>query len=149
MVSKDQSIIMQVAAKIASELTPKTNDMSGNIMAFAEAYDAVCEIILTSQGFGASPTTQTVPPAPVADEQLIQQSFPQAVPTPTSTTNTGFTVTIKGEQHGPIPSWLNDACAIKGVREVWDNRNTVAANPKRPWFKSTTGNDAFWAPRGN
>ena len=47
MVSKDQSIIMQVAAKIASELTPKTNDMQFNIMNFNEAYDAVCEIILT------------------------------------------------------------------------------------------------------
>jgi hypothetical protein len=150
MVSKDQSIIMQVAAKIASELTPKTNDMSSNIMAFSEAYDAVCEIILTSQGFGVPSATETVPPAPVADEQLlIQQSFPQATPLTSSSTATSFTVTIKGKQHGPIPEWLNDACAVKGVREVWDNRDTIAGNPKRPWFKSTTGNDAFWAPRGN
>ena len=150
MVSKDQSIIMQVAAKIASELTPKTGDLSSNIMAFTEAYDAVCEIILTSQGFGVPSTTETAPPAPSVDEQLlIQQSFPQATPLPTSSTATSFTVRIKGKQHGPIPEWLNDACAVKGVTEVWDNRDSIAGNPKRPWFKSTTGNDAFWAPRGN
>lgn len=142
MVSKDQSIIMQVAAKIASELTPKTNDISANIVAFNEAYEAVCDIILTSQGM----TTSTATPAPTqvtaSDEQLIQQSFPEAKPT------SGFTVRIKGKQHGPIPQWLNDECAKKGVTEVWDNRDGLASNPKRPWFKSTTSNDAFWAPRG-
>lgn len=155
MVSKDQSIIMQVCAKIASELTPKTDNLSSNIMAFAEAYDSVCDIILPSQGLSsanipavglvpmaqpvAQPQSFPTPQAVVQDEAVFTNAFPTAT--------TGFTVRIKGEQHGPIPAWLNDACAVKGVSEVWDNRNTVAANPKRPWFKSTTGNDAFWAPR--
>lgn len=146
MVSKDQSIIMQVAAKIASELTPKTSDLSANIVAFNEAYEAVCEIILTSQGMSNTiPATATVAPAPAvvqSDEQLLIQSFPEAKPT------SGFTVRIKGKQHGPIPEWLNTECAKKGVTEVWDNRDGLATNPKRPWFKSTTSNDAFWAPRG-
>ena len=157
MVSKDQSIIMQVCAKIASELTPKTDNLSSNIMAFAEAYDSVCDIILPSQGLSstpapavATPVAQAQPqsfPTPQAvaqDEAVFTNAFPSAT---TTSTGTGFTVRIKGEQHGPIPAWLNEACAVKGVNEVWDNRNTVAANPKRPWFKSTTGNDAFWAPR--
>jgi hypothetical protein len=60
---------------------------------------------------------------------------------------TGFQVRIKGRQHGPIPQWLVDECAKKGVTEVWDNRDGLAANPKRPWFKSTTTNDAFWEPK--
>lgn len=161
MVSKDQSIIMQVCAKIASELTPKTDNLSSNIMAFAEAYDSVCDIILPSQGLSSTPApaVATAPATPVAqaqpqsfptpqavaqDEAVFTNAFPSAT---TTSTGTGFTVRIKGEQHGPIPAWLNEACAVKGVNEVWDNRNTVAANPKRPWFKSTTGNDAFWAPR--
>lgn len=145
MVSKDQSIIMQVAAKIASELTPKTDNVNTNIVAFNEAYEAVCDIILTSQGMtNTTPTATPTAPAPAqsSDEQLITQAFPEAKPT------SGFSVRIKGKQHGPIPEWLNDECAKKGVTEVWDNRDGLASNPKRPWFKSTTSNDAFWAPRG-
>jgi hypothetical protein len=147
---------MQVCAKIASELTPKTDNLSSNIMAFSEAYDSVYDIILPSQGFSpflaipapATPVAQAqsfpTPQAVAQDEATFTNAFPSAT---TTSTGTGFTVRIKGEQHGPIPAWLNEACAVKGVNEVWDNRNTVAANPKRPWFKSTTGNDAFWAPR--
>jgi hypothetical protein len=31
---------------------------------------------------------------------------------------------------------------------VWDNRDQLAANPKRPWFKDANGDKAFWAPKG-
>lgn len=146
-VSKDQSIIMQVCAKIASELTPKSEDVNANITMFADAYEAVCEIILTSQGLTNQPAPAPQPvvqqsynpaPAPVSEEAVIANAFPQA---------TGFTVSIKGKQHGPIPAWLNEQCAMKGVTEVWDNRDGLASNPKRPWFKSTSTNDAFWEPK--
>lgn len=145
-VSKDQSIVMQVAAKIAADLTPKGADVNENVVAFANAYDAVCEIILTSQGLTNSPTPQSAPVMNQnsTEEQMVQQAFPDATP---SAPTAGFTVRIKGKQHGPIPQWLNDACAIKGVTEVWDNRDGLSANPKRPWFKSTSTNDAFWEPK--
>lgn len=149
-VSKDQSIIMQVCAKIASELTPKGDDVNTNIVRFQDAYEAVCEIILTSQGMTNQPTPAFQPvvqqshnPAPqpaesASDEATFMHAFPSA---------TGFTVRIKGKQHGPIPEWLNEQCAMKGVTEVWDNRDGLASNPKRPWFKSTSTNDAFWEPK--
>lgn len=145
MVNKDQSIIMQVAAKIAADLTPKTDSADANVVAFASAYEAVCEIILSSQGItsGGSTTSTTVPTPTISEEDMIQQAFPSAAPSTTS----GFTVRIKGKQHGPIPQWLMDECAKKGVTEVWDNRDGLSANPKRPWFKSTTTNDAFWEPK--
>lgn len=153
-VSKDQSIIMQVCAKIASELTPKSEDVNANITMFADAYEAVCEIILTSQGLTNQPASAPQPvvqqsynpaPAPVAnDEATLIHAFPTATP---STAPTGFSVRIKGKQHGPIPEWLNEQCAMKGVTEVWDNRDGLGANPKRPWFKSTSTNDAFWEPK--
>jgi hypothetical protein len=149
-VSKDQSIIMQVCAKIASELTPKSEDVNANITMFADAYEAVCEIILTSQGLSASSPQPVVQqshnpaPAPSNDEATFMHAFPSATP---STTPSGFSVTIKGKQHGPIPEWLNEQCAMKGVTEVWDNRDGLGANPKRPWFKSTSTNDAFWEPK--
>jgi hypothetical protein len=60
-------------------------------------------------------------------------------------------VKVKGIQHGPIPDWLVLEAFQAGVSEVYDNRADVLDNPKRPWFKATTGGKeakAFWAPRG-
>lgn len=149
-ISKDQSIIMQVAAKIAADLTPKGDDVYANINLFNEAYEAVCDIILTSQGMATGDTQVAAPVAntqqAVIDEQNFTRAFPEAVPAQPMNSG-GFTVRIKGKQHGPIPEWLNEQCAMKGVTEVWDNRDGLQANPKRPWFKSTSTNDAFWAPK--
>ena len=147
-ISKDQSIIMQVAAKIASELTPKSDNVNNNIVMFQDAYEAVCEIILTSQGMAMTETSApavSTPQQMAKEEEMIVKAFPDA--TPVQVPSSGFTVRIKGKQHGPIPEWLNEACAVKGVTEVWDNRDGLQSNPKRPWFKSTSTNDAFWAPK--
>jgi hypothetical protein len=57
-------------------------------------------------------------------------------------------ITIKGDQWGPIPDWLVLEASQAGVTQVWDNRNQLAANPKRPWFKDANGDKAFWAPKG-
>ena len=61
--------------------------------------------------------------------------------------NTSAGVSVKGQQHGPIPAWLHAECAKVGVNEVWDNRDGLQANPKRPWFKAVSGDKAFWEPR--
>jgi hypothetical protein len=60
----------------------------------------------------------------------------------------GDGVTIKGDQWGPIPDWLVLEAAQAGVTQVWDNRNGLSENPKRPWFKDVNGDKAFWAPKG-
>ena len=60
----------------------------------------------------------------------------------------GDGVTIKGDQWGPIPDWLVLEAAQAGVTQVWDNRNQLSQNPKRPWFKDANGDKAFWAPKG-
>jgi hypothetical protein len=60
----------------------------------------------------------------------------------------GDGVSIKGNQWGPIPDWLVLEAAQAGVTQVWDNRDQLAANPKRPWFKDVNGDKAFWAPKG-
>jgi len=57
-------------------------------------------------------------------------------------------ISIKGNQWGPIPDWLVLEAAQAGVTQVWDNRDQLAANPKRPWFKDVNGDKAFWAPKG-
>lgn len=142
-ISKDQSIVTQVAAKIAADLTAKTDDTMTNVSNWIQAFDAVTEALLQLHGFNAE--------APVTQEQAVanvMQAFPTATVTNTTAPTGGWQVRIKGKQHGPIPEWLPAMCAAKGVTEVWDNRDGLSANPKRPWFKSTNTDDAFWAPRG-
>ena len=153
-ISKDQSIITQVAAKIAADLTPKVDDVQINIANWLLAFDATSDALLEKHGMtqleNQSSNEQNL--------QLVQQAFPNSVVVTQSTApqwaqqqtqpqTSGFQVRIKGNQHGDIPAWLHSECAKKGVTEVWDNRDGLSANPKRPWFKSTTSNDAFWAPK--
>lgn len=150
-ISKDQSIITQVAAKIAADLTPKTDDVNRNIADFLIAFDATTEALLGAHGMTASGSIVGTAPqwAQEAQEaqfvQTVQAVFPSAEVVSSSG---GFQVRVKGKQHGPLPEWLHTECAKKGISEVWDNRDKLSENPKRPWFKAVNGNDAFWAPRG-
>jgi hypothetical protein len=129
---KDKSIITQVAAKIASELATSDRDVNTAITAFADAFDAVTELLMNAIYNGATPTA----------EQIVQAAFPTA-------TEQSFTVRIKNDQQGPIPSWLITACQKDGVTEVYDNRGDLAANPKRPWFKAVNDKEkAYWPPKG-
>lgn len=147
-ISKDQSIITQVAAKIAADLTPKTDDLNTNIANWTIAFEATTDALLSAHGMTAMTEQQAL--------EMVAQEFngtivdaPQATfaPQTIQAPQGGFQVRIKGKQHGPIPAWLNDACAAKGVTEVWDNRDGLAANPKRPWFKAVQGDAAFWEPK--
>jgi hypothetical protein len=142
-ISKDQSIITQVAAKIAADLTPKTDDLQTNVGNWVVAFDVTLEALLEKHGMTGLTDEQVV--------EVAQQVFPNSVVvTQTQSTpqqTSGFQVRVKGKQHGDIPAWLSAECAKKGVTEVWDNRDGLTVNPKRPWFKSTTSNDAFWAPK--
>lgn len=140
--SKDQSIVTQVAAKIAADLTPKSDDVMKNIADWTMAFDAVNDA-LSMKALSAPAQEPTVQQNTDA-VQAIMQAFPNT----TVVQDAGFSIRVKGTQHGPLPEWLAAACKAKGVTEVWDNRDKLSQNPKRPWFKSTTSDDAFWAPRG-
>ena len=143
-ISKDQSIITQVAAKIAADLTLKTEDVNKNLADFLVAFEVTTEALLKAHGMNAITNEQQFTEAVNAVFAQPTQTDVVAVPAQSSG---GFSVRIKGTQHGPIPEWLASACRAKGVTEVWDNRDRLVDNPKRPWFKSTTSEDAFWAPR--
>lgn len=146
-ISKDQSIITQVAAKIAADLTPKTEDVNKNLADFLVAFEVTTEALLKAHGMNAITDEQQFAEAVTqAFGEVTPVTSPAQMPT-TASSPSGFTVRIKGKQHGPIPDWLASACMAKGVTEVWDNRDRLAENPKRPWFKSTTSEDAFWVPR--
>lgn len=142
-INKDQSIITQVAAKIAADLTPKTDDIMTNIANWVLAFDATTEALLGAHGMTKGGMTEEQ-----ATQAIIEtfNATPVSAPAPQQTSG-GFQVRIKGKQHGPIPAWLNTECAKVGVTEVWDNRDGLQANPKRPWFKAVSGDQAFWEPR--
>jgi len=83
--------------------------------------------------------------AEVEDEatQVVVPTAPRTV-TPT-------TLEVAGKQHGPLPEWLIEAAREAGVTKVFDNRDGLEANPKRPWFKDANGGrdgKAFWPPKG-
>jgi hypothetical protein len=148
MISKDESIITQVVAKIASELTTSTQTdgtPEGIQSAYLSHFDFVREVV-----FGAHKITATTVSQETAVEQdLINTFSAQVVSAPSSSGG----LEIVGAQHGPIPAWLQDACAKAGVRRVYDNRDTANAENRRPLFKAADGTTngkgqpmAFWAP---
>jgi len=160
-ISKDESIITQVAAKIAADLATACKPESIEIATadWAIAFEAVRDGIMEAHGQPAMAAPQVAPnhlPDPTA---LAQSVFPNSEPVQPSTAApqaapTNMTVQVKGTQHGPLPEWLAVQAAAAGVTQVWDNRDGLAVNPKRPWFKAADGTKnakgqdvAFWPPR--
>lgn len=137
---KDKSIITQVAAKIAAELTPKAGDVNTNISAFADAFDAVTELLMGAIYGGSQPQQSAPSYNEQAEVAMVRATFPDAVEV--------NGVIVRGTQHGELPSWLITACKKDGITEVYDNRDGLAANPKRPWFKAVNDKEkAYWPPR--
>lgn len=71
----------------------------------------------------------------------IKALFPDAVEVNTE-------LTVVGTQNGELPNWLHGECSSRGIVSIYDNRDGLAANPKRPWFKCTQTGTGIWAPKG-
>ena len=139
---KDRAIITQVAAKIAADLVNKEGDTTAKIGEFATLFvsvkDIIFEVIEASQ-----------PQAEIYEmtKKAFNATEVETSSSP-STTTTG-PLQIVGKQHGDIPDWLIKACKRDGVTKVYDNRDGLAQNPKRPWFKAVDDKEkAYWPPRG-
>lgn len=154
MISKDESIVTQVAAKIASELTRDTQT-DGTLEAvqatYIQHFDFVRELLVSSHGFNPSGNVSAETNSPIVQfaPQVadIAQQF-------NASYETGSGIQIRGNAHGPIPAWLVTAAKKAGVTAVWDNRDTATAQNKRPLFKAADGTTnaqgqpiAFWQPR--
>lgn len=140
-ITKDESIITQVAAKIAADLITKTGHLEQDISSWAIAFDAVKEGLFEAHAVTA--VKEAFPGTVV--ETTYQQSPP---PQPA----VSHSLQIAGTQHGPLPQWLFAATERAGVSRVWDNRDK-AVGTKRPWFKQADAQDgeepaAFWPPKG-
>jgi hypothetical protein len=151
MISKDESIITQVVAKIASELTTVTQtdgSAEGVQSAYLSHFDFVREVVFSAHSMNISSGSSN------SIEQELIEKFNATPAQPTSTmTAPSAGITIKGTAHGPIPQWLIDQCAKAGVTAVYDNRDTANAENRRPLFKAADGTTngkgqpmAFWPP---
>lgn len=140
MIDKDRSIITQVAAKIAADLTDRNAGMNVDekVSQFANIFTEIKDILLDSI-YGDQPYANTTTSTA---EATIKSHFPQA-------TQVISSLSVKNDQQGPLPQWLMDACARDGVTEVYDNRADLGANPRRPWFKAVNDKEkAYWPPKG-
>ena len=135
----DKKIITQVAAKIAADLVNKEADTEAKLGEFVVLFESIRGIMFDVVDAGQ----------PKADiYQMVQTSF-NATPVETSSSPSTTTgpLQIVGTQHGDIPDWLIKACKRDGVTKVYDNRDGLAVNAKRPWFRAVEGEKAYWAPR--
>lgn len=156
--NKDKAIITQVAAKIAAELTIKSNsdanvgqnNLEATLTDWEMAFNYVNEKLQEATGMSEESNiagavkafNAEVMPTPTIERGTVQPMIQ----------STG-SIQIAGKQHGDLPNWLVTACMKAGVGKVWDNRD-VAVGTRRPWFKQADAVDgqepaAFWPPKGN
>jgi hypothetical protein len=130
----DRKIITQVAAKIASDLVNKEADTDSKLGEFTTLFTSIKDIMFEIID-GAQPQAEIY--------EMAKKTF-NATPVENSS---GESVQIAGKQHGDLPDWLIKACKRDGVTKVYDNRDGLSVNPKRPWFKAVEGEKAYWAPK--
>jgi len=136
---KDKAIITQVAAKIAADLVDKTSGPSEKLGEFAMLFPSINDILMDTI------YQMTVSEAQTQNNNVVKMLSDEFGATEVSAPFTG--VTIVGKQHGEIPEWLIKACKRDGISKVYDNRDGLTANPKRPHFKAVEGEKAYWPPR--
>ena len=131
---KDRAIITQVAAKIAADLVDKQLPTEQKVGEFATLFTSVKDIIF-----------EAIEATPSAQLYQFTGAHPESNSAPAPTSNSALQ--IVGKQHGDLPDWLIKACKRDGVTKVYDNRDGLSINPKRPWFKAVDEDKAYWAPK--
>ena len=135
---KDRTIITQVCAKIAADLVNLTGTTEEKMGEFAILFSSVKDMV-----FDTLESDKDM--APIVQ---LQQSFQgSTIVSDGGQTQASGPIQIVGKQHGDLPDWLIVACKRDGTTKVYDNRDGLAINPKRPWFKAVEGDKAYWAPK--
>lgn len=153
MENRDLSILTQVAFKAAIETMPVGNDpmaRSNFIEHLSFLTDALVSEVESRIGNKTTPAVAPahLPDVPATALAQVQQVFPEAQPVVQQAPAMQVGVQIKGKVHGDMPAWLITAASAKGVSSVWDERDKLSQNPKRPWFRSTENKDVcFWPPK--
>jgi hypothetical protein len=158
MTQVNDAIVTQTAAKIASELVAsiKHENLEQVMQDWEEAFSAINDSIFSKIGLGKQREPFPVTsgrniPVVKSREEIVGAMDAVKAGRPVSTMKGKDVpqVRIVGKVHGEVPAWLHRAAAKAGVTEVWDNRESLKDNPKRPWFVSADDNKTpFWAPKG-
>jgi hypothetical protein len=141
---KDRAIITQVCAKIAADLTDKSIGVDERIGEYATLFSSISEIIMDAI-YGDAVAAEKQNAAVVA---MVKDAFNAEEVAVEAAPVASGSVTVVGKQHGALPDWLIKACKRDGVTKVYDNRDGLAANAKRPHFKAVDAEKAYWPPRG-
>lgn len=132
------------AATVLSALVSSETPVEIILDLYAELTEGFVSVMdgLEAAAAPTTPAPQVAPQAAAVSPEQIAQEF------------NATTLTVKGTQHGELPEWVFDAAKKFGVTEIWDNRDGLATNAKRPWFKAADGTTnakgdpiAFWPPR--
>lgn len=139
---KDRSIIIQVAAKIAADLTNTQQTSQDKVSEFAIIFSDIKDILIEGiYGQSSNVANALIAHSEEQQVEMIREAFPNAQEV--------HNISVIGKQHGDLPDWLITACKRDGITKVYDNRDGLAANPKRPWFKAVDDKEkAYWPPRG-
>lgn len=157
MTAVNDAIVTQTAAKIACDLVAsvKHETVKDALDSWEEAFTIVNDSVFGKIGRGSrtpSPVGggREVPVIKGRDDIMSGiERVQQGRPVSSMKSNAVPQVSVKGKVTGDIPQWLHRAAAKAGVTEVWDNRDSLKENPKRPHFVSTDENKTpFWAPKG-
>lgn len=163
----DEKIVVQVAAKIASELVPLTGKTEAEdiLATFDELFQGVLSRmngIINADRPTVPNTGRTVPLIKSQAEiqsALIESASVSVAPTSGSAVttnmfvnnskkNTANSVSIKGDAHGELPAWLLRNASKANVTEVFDNRDKATDENRRPHFVSTdSSKKGFWPPK--
>jgi len=164
----DEKIVVQVAAKIASELVPLTGktEIEDILVTFDELFQGVLSrmngIINADRPTEEAGTGRKVPLIKSQAEiqsALIESASVSVAPTSGSAVttnmfvnnskkNTASSVSIRGDAHGELPAWLLRNASKANVTEVFDNRDKATDENRRPHFVSTDGSKkGFWPPK--
>lgn len=151
----NDAIVTQTAAKIAADLVAslKQENIESALKDWEEAFAVVNDSIFSKIGLSNQkepwPVTGGRDIPVVKNREEIVQSIQQVKEgRPVSSMKQAPAVEVAGKQHGDIPAWLNRAASKAGVTKVWDNRDALKDNPKRPHFVSADANKTpFWPPK--
>lgn len=147
-ITKEDSIVTQVAAKIAGEIAAAVpaQDLTDALSNYEIAFQFVKDSLFNAHVGDATAAVQTAfagTTVATAAAAPVSQTVAPAAP---------GTLRIAGTQHGDLPAWLIKATLRDGVTEVWDNRDK-AVGTNRPHFKQAGVPSAdakgYWPPKGS
>ena len=132
----NQAVQLTVAGKNAyGDTTDAIKDLAADLaFAAGDLQDVLSGGVPVHAANVAAPPASNV--IPFQNQAQAAAAITEAFPgTTTVAAPAAAQLEVIGQQ-GPLPAWLLSETAQAGCTKVYDNRDGLAENPKRPWFKA-------------